>query len=143
MPSFSIGHFDHDRAEVTLVGPPADPKTNDFDWVTANVEIMVGGFTGRAQIYMCASDMIRFRDELDPLYKTLTGCAEFKTIENQFYVRIETDGLGHMRAAGFLIDKFDAGNKLTFEIDFDQTLLFHTLSEINDALFELSSSTTA
>jgi hypothetical protein len=143
MPFFSIGHFNHDRAEVTLVGPPADPKTNDFDWVTANVQIVVGGFTGRAQIYMCVSDIIRFKEELDPLYKTLAGTAEFKTIEDQFYVRIETEGLGHIHASGFLIDTFDAGNKLTFKIDYDQTLLSHTISEIDEALLELSSPTTA
>jgi len=143
MPFFSIGHFNHDRAQVTLIGPPADPKTNDFDWVNANVEITVGGFTGRAGIYMCVSDMIRFKEELEPLYKTLAGAAEFKTIENQFYVRIQTDGLGHIRASGFLIDTFDAGNKLTFTIDYDQTLLWHTISEIDDALFELSPPTMA
>jgi hypothetical protein len=143
MPFFSIGYFDHDRIEVNLVGPPADRKTNDLDWVTANVEITVGGFSGRARIYMCVSDMIRFKEALDPVYQTVSGVAEFKTIENQFYTRIEVDRLGHVSASGFLIDTFGDGNKLTFNIRYDQTLLWHTISEIDEALFELSSQPTA
>jgi hypothetical protein len=143
MPFFSIGLSDHDRIEVTLIGPPADPKTDGFDWVTADVEILAGGFTGRARIYMCVSDMIRFKEELEPVYKTVTGVAEFKTIENQFYARIEADGLGHINATGFLIDTFSAGNKLTFNIHYDQTLLWHTISEIDEALVEMSPHTTA
>ena len=90
---------------------------------------------------MCVSDMIRFKEQLEPVYKNLNGVAEFKTIEGQLYIRIETDRLGHVQATGFLLDDLASGNKLEFEINYDQTLLWHTISEIDEALFELSQKT--
>ncbi|HXL79873.1 MAG TPA: hypothetical protein VN951_03270 [Pyrinomonadaceae bacterium] len=141
MAFFSIGYPDRERVEVTLIGKPADPKTKDFDWITADVEIAAGGFKGIAQIYMCVSDMLRFKEELEPVYETVAGVAEFKTIENQLYIRVEGDGLGHINASGFLIDTFEDGNKLTFNIHYDQTLLWHTISEIDEALFEVAPKT--
>jgi hypothetical protein len=122
MPFFSIGNFDNERVEVTLIGSPADAKTEGYDCISANVEISVGGFSGRTKINMCLSDMIRFKQELEPVYERVAGVAEFKTIEGQLYFRIEVDALGHVQASGFLIDSFGDGNKLSFNINYDQTL---------------------
>ena len=79
--------------------------------------------------------------QLEPVYQNLDVVAEFKTIEDQLYIRIETDRLGHVQAKGFLLDDLASGNKLEFEINYDQTLLWHTISEIDEALFELSQKT--
>ena len=62
--------------------------------------------------------------------------AEFKTIEDQLAIRIEVDKLGHVQASGYLLDDFVHGNKFYFNISYDQTLLRHTLSEIDDVLLE-------
>jgi hypothetical protein len=75
------------------------------------------------------------------VYANLNGVAEFKTIENQLYIRVESDKLGHIAATGFLTSDFALDNKLTFDIHYDQTLLWHTISEIDEALFELSPGT--
>ena len=141
MAFFSVGYPERERIEVTLIGSPADKKTEGYDWINARVQIDVGGFTGEVQIYMCLSDMIRFKEELEPVYHNLNGAAEFKTIEGQLYIRIESDNLGHVQATGFLIGDFALDNKLTFDIRYDQTLLWHTISEIDEALFELSPTT--
>jgi hypothetical protein len=138
MPFFSIGYPEKERVEVTLLGAPAEPKKEGYDWTKALVQIEVGGFTGEVEIYMCVGDMKRFKEQLEPVYKNLEGAAEFKTIEGQLYVRVEADKLGHVQATGFLLDDLAAGNKLEFEIRYDQTLLWHTISEIDEALFELS-----
>ena len=138
MSFFSVGYPDRERIEVTLIGPPADAESEGYDWIDARVQIDVGGFTGDVQIYMCVSDMTRFKQELEPVYKNLAGVAEFKTLEDQLYIRIESDNLGHIQATGFLKDDVAFENKLSFEIRYDQTLLWHTISEIDDALFELS-----
>jgi hypothetical protein len=137
MPFFSIGHSDKERVEVTLLGPPADPKTEGYDWVKALVQVEVGAFKGEIEIYICVSDMIRFKEQLEPVYRNLEGFAEFKTIEDQLAIKIEVDKLGHVQASGFILDDFDCGNKLNFNISYDQTLLWHTISEIDEALFEL------
>jgi len=141
MPFFSIGYFDRERLEVNLLGSPADPKSEGYDWINATVHIEVGAFKGDNQISICLSDVIRFKDQLEPVYRNLKGFAEFKTIEDQLYIRIELDDLGHVQASGYLIDDFVLGNKLNFNIQYDQTLLWHTISEIDEMLFELSATT--
>ena len=85
----------------------------------------------------CVSDVIRFKEQLEPVYRNLEGVAEFKTIEDQLAIKIEVDKLGHVEASGFFIDDFASGNKLNFNISYDQTLLWHTISEIDEALVEL------
>jgi hypothetical protein len=141
MPFFSIGYPEKERVEVTLLGAPANPQTEGYDWIKALVGIEVGAFKGEVEIYMCVSDMVRFKTELEPLYQNLNGAAEFKTIEGQLYIRVEANRLGHVQATGFLLDDLASGNKLEFEIRYDQTLLWHTISEIDEALFELSQKT--
>ena len=97
----------------------------------------MGAFNGELQIDLCLSDIIRFKEQLEPVHEKLEGIAEFKTIEDQLSIRIEVDKLGHVQASGYLLDDFVAGNKLIFNINYDQTLLWHTISEIDEALFEL------
>lgn len=138
---FSIGYPEKERLEVTLLGAPANPETEGFDWIKALVQIEVGGFNGEVEIYMCLSDMVMFKEQLEPVYRNLKGIAEFKTIEDQLYIRIEADRLGHVQATGYLAGHLASGNKLEFEILYDQTLLWHTISEIDEALFELSQKT--
>ena len=86
---------------------------------------------------MCLSDLVRFKEQLEPVYDKLEGVAEFKALEDQLAIRIEVNKLGHVQASGYLLDDFISGNKLYFNIRYDQTLLWHTLSEIDKALLEL------
>ena len=137
MPFFSVGYRNKERVEVTLLSVPSDPKSQGNDWVKALVQVEVGAFKGELEVYICVSDMIRFKEQLEPVYRDLQGVAEFKTIEGQLAIRIEVDKLGHVQASGFVLDDFDSGNKLHFNISYDQTLLWHTISEIDEALFEL------
>jgi hypothetical protein len=135
MPYFSIGYSDKERLEVSLLG--ALSKSEGYDWIRAQVHVEVGAFIGQVEISICLSEMIRFKEQLEPVYKNLEGLAEFKTIEDQLSIRIEVNELGHVQASGYLVDDFVAGNKLEFNIHYDQTLLWHTISEIDEALFEL------
>ena len=59
-------------------------------------------------------------------------------MEGQLYILLETDGLGHIRATGYLRQNTVSSTELSFEIEFDQTLLWHTISEIDEALFKFS-----
>jgi len=140
MPFFSIGYFDKERLEVSLLGKPANAKIEGYDWVNARVQVDVGGFKGNVGISIGLSDIIRFKDQLEPVYRDLKGIAEFTTMEGQLYIRIEMDSLGHVQASGYLLDDF-IGNKLSFNIQYDQTLLGHTISEIDEMLFEVSQAT--
>ena len=137
MPFFSIGYPNKERLEISLVGAPSDPKVEGYDWIKGHVQIEVGAFQGELEICLCVSDIIRFKEQLEPLRERLEGVAEFKTIEDQLSIRIEVDKLGHVQASGYLLDDFVAGNKLYFNINYDQTLLWHTIVEIDKALLEL------
>ena len=82
------------------------------------MKIDVGAFKGELEISLCLSDVIRFRQQLEPVYEKLEGVAEFKTIEDQLAIRIEVDKLGHVQASGHLLDDFVGGNKLYFQYQF-------------------------
>lgn len=137
MASFSVGYPDKDSLEVKLMGRPAEPGSPGNDWIKGLVQIDVGAFKGESEISLCLSDVVRFREQLEPVYEKLEGVAELKTIEDQLALRIEVDKLGHVQASGYLLDDFVRRNKLYFNISYDQTLLWHTLSEIDEALLEL------
>ena len=138
MPFFSVGYPDKERVEVNLLGQPADPKSEGYDWIKGMVQIDVGSFQGELEIWLCVSDMIRFKEQLETVYKNLEGVAEFKTIEDQLAIRIEVNKLGHVQASGHALDDFESRNKLHFNINYDQTLLWHTIAEIDEALLELA-----
>ena len=137
MPYFSVGYAEKERLEVELVGPPADRQTEGYEWIKGRVRIDVGAFKGEMEIDLCVSDMVRFQEQLTVVYENVKGVAEFTTIEDQLAIRIDVDMLGHVLASGYLRDDFVCGNKLHFNIRYDQTLLWHTIAEIDEALFEL------
>ena len=137
MPFFSIGYAGKERLEVKLLGRPEDLTSQGGDWIKGLVQLDVGAFKGELEISLCLSDIIRFKEQLEPVYEKLEGVAEFKTVEDQLAIRIEVDKLGHVQASGHLLDNFGSGNKLYFNISYDQTLLWHTISEIDEAMFEL------
>jgi hypothetical protein len=104
MPFFSIGYPDKERLEVIFLGAPAKKQSEGYDWVKALVRVNVGAFKGELEIYVCVSDMIRFKQQLEPVYQNVEGFAEFKTIEDQLFIRIEVDKLGHVQGSGYIID---------------------------------------
>ena len=138
MTSWSIGHPQQERVEVELLSPPA--KDCGYDWVSARTRVAVGAFRVEIPMMILASDMERFLAALVPVYRDLRGVAEFKTIENQLGLRVECDHVGHIRVTGHIRDDASFGNRLTFTLEFDQTILQRTLSELRHALSELQHS---
>lgn len=135
MASWSIGYPEKERLEVSV--SPELTSDGGYEWLSAKVRIEVGGFVGEVSMSMLLGELIRFKEELELLYRALRGKAEFKTIEGQLHVVVEVDKLGHVTARGELFDGAGVGNELRFEIRFDQTLLWHTVSELDEALFEI------
>ena len=132
MTRWSIGHSERERLTIELLSPPAQDE--GYDWITARATITVGGFHGDTQLMITLADMIRFAEQLHPLYETLKGEAEFTTIEDQVYMKLTTDGLGHITVAGHLMDQVGVGNKLLFNVSLDQTFLKNALAELKQAI---------
>ena len=138
MPSWSIGHSGRERVEVLLLSPPANDS--GYDWVSARTHLEIGAFRAEIPMMILASDMTRFLAALEPVYRDLRGIAEFNTIEGQLGLRVECDCLGHVRVTGHVTDDPSFGNRLTFTLEFDQTILRRSLSELRVALSELQAS---
>lgn len=137
MPSWSIGYPGKERLEVVL--SPEAASECGYEWLAAQVKIDVGGFRGDVSMSILFSDIVRFKEALEPVYRALCGTAEFTTIEGQLRIMVEVDKTGHVKASGELLDAAGIGNTLRFEIRFDQTLLWHTISEIDKAISEIKS----
>ena len=75
-------------------------------------------------------DFVSFKNELSKLYDKLNGIATFQTLENQVYIKIFGNGIGHLNAKCVVMDDAGNGNRLEFEIDFDQTHIPKILNQL-------------
>ena len=137
LPHWSLGHPERERISFELLPPVSDKKAEGYDWIKARAKIQAGSFYGQTELMLTLYDIIRFKKQIERLYRDLKGFAEFTTIEGQVGFKVDTDNLGHMYMTGFLKDDVSSGNELTFTIAFDQTLLRQTIHEIDEALFQL------
>ena len=131
----SFGDSEHERLVMSISDTMLRQlKQSTNSSVTVHAEIHVGGFTGQTDLWLDVSDFLRLAPPLQQLYKSLAGEARFETIENQIAFVIKGDSKGHMRLSGHLLDRCGDGNKLQFHIAFDQTLLRHSLKELEHFL---------
>jgi hypothetical protein len=100
---------------------PPLPDYWDDNWVDATITIAAGAFRGEIEAQLRAEDFVRFRDELRPLHERFVGRAKFETTEEWLSIDVVGDGKGHFRADCVAVDMPGTGNRLTFEIEFDQT----------------------
>jgi len=136
---FGVGHPQHERVEFEQI-EYQNECCDDVDdvyganWLECAVSVEAGGLGGRARVLVLAQEVHEFLAQCRALYEKLEGHAEFKTVEDQVYLLIEGDGLGHMVCNGHLADQPEADNRLTFVLRFDQTLLWHTVSELEEVI---------
>ncbi|HTJ78839.1 MAG TPA: hypothetical protein VL357_07555 [Rariglobus sp.] len=135
MLSWSIGYPEEERLEV-IVAPEA-ASDHGYEWLSATAKIRSGAFSGSVEMSILYSDLVRFHDQLAPLYKNLKGKAEFRTIEGQLELDVSADRTGHIEVTGFIIDAAGIGNRLIFVLRFDQTILAHTLQELGKCISEI------
>lgn len=137
MPFWSIGGLNHERLEVELAGAP--PEEDGIRWLYCRAAISAGKFSGNTDLNLTVDDLVCFRADLETAYKNMPGKAELKTLEDQLHLFVEIDRLGHVEVQGRLLDAAGIGNALHFIMRFDQTLLWRTISEIDELLLEIGS----
>jgi hypothetical protein len=103
--------FNHPNAELDW----------DKNWLKGLVKVKAGGFSGEFKADFMTVDFLSFKNELKKLYDKLNGVATFYTLESQVEIKIVGDGIGHLNAECEVMDNAGTGNKLEFEINFDQT----------------------
>ena len=102
----------------------------DKNWISGIVKVKAGAFSGEFKTDFMTVDFVSFKNEMEKLYDKLNGIATFYTLENQVEIKIIGDGIGHLKAECEVMDYAGIGNKLKFEIDFDQTYIPKLLNQL-------------
>jgi hypothetical protein len=104
----------------------------DGNWLSTNISVFIGGFRGRVDADLRAEELVAFRDQLRAVYESLSGRAEFHTMEGWLGLQVLADKTGHLRVTGDLLDEPGIGNRLSFSLDLDQTYLPNVLSALDE-----------
>ncbi|HEV2209805.1 MAG TPA: hypothetical protein VG167_13585 [Verrucomicrobiae bacterium] len=128
----SFGQSENERIEIDVHGYERAPVGEYWDdnWLIVEIRIRVGGFCGKAQASIITSELTKFASELGPLFETLAGTAEFTTMEGQLKLQLIGDGKGHIELRGEVADQAGIGNRLHFGLQFDQSQLGRSMSEL-------------
>ena len=129
---FSFGHSERERIEVDVLRYERAPvgEYHDDNWLTVEIRVQAGGFHGKAGAAIVTDELFRFASQLRLLYETLSGSAEFTTMDEQLSLRLAGDGKGHIELRGTVADQPGIGNRLQFTLQFDQSQLGTSIREL-------------
>jgi hypothetical protein len=111
------------------------PDADDYwdgNWIYSNVAIVVGSFRGSYEAMLRTGEFVQFRDDLKVLHDKLKGAATFQTMEHWLAIQVEGDGRGHFTAKCEARDQPGMGNRLLFDLAFDQTELPALLRDLDE-----------
>lgn len=128
MASFKLGTDAGDYLIVEINGRPDERD----DWVSATMSVHAGAFTATIDATLVTCDFPRFRSQLQSLYETLNGSANFDTIERQLQIDCVGNERGGIAINGTVQDRVGDGNELRFRFDIDQTYLPRVISDLQD-----------
>ena len=115
--------IDGNLVRIENIQAPAKNSLSDWDknWLRTNVVIKTGAFEGQFSADFMTTDFERFKQEIKKLDGDFNGVAIFSGYEDYLELNIKGDGIGHFKIKGIAND--GSSNRLSFEMDFDQTLL--------------------
>jgi hypothetical protein len=121
---------------IRLLGRSHPGATDYWDgnWVTAAVEVVVGGFRGSVSGDLRSEELAQFHIQLARLQKSLRGTAEFATMEHWLSIRVTGDGQGHLEFRCTIQDVPGTGNTLECTLATDQTFTRATVAELAAAV---------
>jgi hypothetical protein len=129
---FSFGQSERERIEVDLLGyeRALTGEYWDDNWLNVVIRVQAGGLQGKATATFITAELIEFLSQLRPLYETLSGEAEFDTMEQQLNLKLKGDGKGHVELCGEVLDQSGIGHRLNFTLHFDQSQLAASIREL-------------
>jgi hypothetical protein len=133
---FSFGQSEYERIEVDVLNYERASVGEYWDdnWIVVSLLIQAGAFHGKMKASFLTHELVDFADQLRPLYESLTGIAEFKTMEGQLHLKLIGDGKGHISLEGIVADCPGIGNELSFKLEFDQSQLANSIRELEKVL---------
>lgn len=128
----SFGGSEREKVQIEVQGYQHQPTGEYYDnnWLSVQISILAGSFRGKIDASFLTVDFASFLPQLRLLHKTLQGCVEFMTMEEQLYLKLVGDGKGHIELEGELRDRPGVGNRLNFTLQFDQTQLKESISQL-------------
>jgi hypothetical protein len=129
---FSFGQSEKERLAVDVVGYERAPVGEYFDdnWLIIEIRVQAGNFQCKTKAAILTDELIKFSSELRVLFETLKGSAAFTTLEEQLSLQLTGDGKGHIELCG----EVEAGHRLIFTLQFDQSQLGRSIHEIEKVL---------
>lgn len=110
-----------------VFGFPADTcHWGGYD-TQSRIEIQSANYSVKGQLYISTGNLYDFLCEFEKCYRTLRGTATLESYERNLWIKLEFDGLGHVRITGAFNEMSQDLNKLHFEMKTDQTFLGDTL----------------
>jgi hypothetical protein len=130
---FSFGDLEHKSLEVDILAYERAPVGEYYDdnWLTSQIRVRAGGFRGQIDAAILTSELAGFLAQLRLLCETLSGKAEFSTLEEQLQLTLTGDGKGHIHLTGHVADQPGIGNRLLFTLNFDQTQLAESMRQLH------------
>jgi hypothetical protein len=130
--TFSFGPSERERIEVDVLRYERSPvgEYHDDNWLASQVSVCVGGFRGKVDLAIVTDEVAAFLTQLRPLYESLSGMAEFTTLEAQLHLRLTGDGKGHIELVGEVADQPGIGNRLHFTLRLDPSQLGTSIHEL-------------
>jgi len=136
--TFSFGQSDNERIEIDVLRYERNPigDYHDDNWLVTETRACVGGFRCKVGASVLTDELVRFLPQLRSLFETLRGSAEFLTLEGQLRLHLVGDGKGNIEMRGELADRPGDGNRLHFNLQFDQSQLGESISELEKVISE-------
>ena len=136
MKSVNIGYKDNNKISLAVIKyeRPLSDNSDDNSWLTSQVTINVGMFSGQFSAQLQSHDFIYFRDALKKLFNTLIGQAKFETIEGQIEIIFMGNGRGGISVTGCAMDSPGCGNSLDFNFNIDQSYIPNIICELDEII---------
>lgn len=127
-PCFRIGGEEHNYLSVEVLARSL-PQCHDFwdgNWLDTRIRVSAGVFTGHYSASLRCDEFASFLSglrlaSLSPGAEVPSHVAKFVALEEQLSIVIRGDALGHFVAQCVAVDGLGIGNRLEFELTFDQT----------------------
>lgn len=131
--TFSLGQSEHERLSLDVLAyeRATTGQYEDDNWLRVKITVHAGGFRGKVDASIMTGELVRFAAQLQPLYETLTSTAEFNTLEEQLQLRLSGDGKGHIDLKGEVVDRAGIGNRLCFDLEFEQSQLAASIRQLD------------
>lgn len=113
---------------------PRATDSDDANWLSAEIEIAVGCFTGKYPASPTTQDFSRFQESLELVLETLSGKALFSTMEGWLQLQIDMTRRGTATVSGEAVALQAPRIALEFSFESDQSYLQETLRAVRLAV---------